>query len=309
MEHEEGIDLIKQQTSAHLVALFTVLVWGTTFIATKVLLNDFSPVEILVYRFLIGYVAMLLCKPRILPFRNVKEELLYAGAGASGLVLYYLLENVALTYTLAANVSVIVSVAPLFTALFSRLVWREERFHLNFLLGFLLAFFGIAWISFSGRGVSLNPVGDLLCVLAGVAWGIYSVLCRKISDLGHPTILTTRRTFFYAILLMIPCGWLMDFRWGLERFQNWENVGNYLFLGLLASAVCFITWNWSVGVLGAVRVSVYIYLIPVVTVITAVVVLQEPVSLSTVGGTLLALAGLVLSEWKPKQQKERELML
>ncbi|MGI6498244.1 MAG: DMT family transporter [Oscillospiraceae bacterium] len=298
--------MIKQQTSAHLLALFTVFVWGTTFIATKVLLEDFSPVEILVYRFLIGYVVIFLLRPRLLPFRSLKEELLYACAGASGLTLYYLLENIALTYTLAANVSVIVSVAPLFTALLSRLIWREERFRLTFLLGFLLAFLGIIWISFSGSAVSLNPVGDLLCVLAAVAWGIYSVLCRKISSLGHHTVLTTRRIFFYGILLMIPCTPFMDFRWGLERFQNGGIIVNYLFLGILASAVCFITWNWAVGVLGAVRVSVYIYLVPVVTVVTAVLILGEPVALATVGGTLLALGGLVLSEWKPRRQKKEE---
>ena len=287
------------------MALGTVLIWGTTFISTKVLLSTVSPVEILIDRFLIGYVVMLLIKPRLLPFHSVKEEALFAAAGFSGLVVYYLLENMALTYTLASNVSVIVSIAPLFTALLSKLLWRDEPWNLPFFLGFLLAIVGIGWISFAGSGVSFHLMGDLLCILAAIAWAVYSILCKKISALGYSTILTTRRIFFYGILLMIPFGFAMDFHWGLERFLSWEVAGNFLFLGVLASAICFMTWNWSVGVLGAVRTSVYIYMIPAVTVMTATLILQEPLTWSSVGGTVLVLAGLALSQWKPGKIKEK----
>ena len=297
--------MIRRETAAHLVALGTVLIWGTTFISTKVLLSTVSPVEILIDRFLIGYVVMLLIKPRLLPFHSVKEEALFAAAGFSGLVVYYLLENMALTYTLASNVSVIVSIAPLFTALLSKLLWRDEPWNLPFFLGFLLAIVGIGWISFAGSGVSFHLMGDLLCILAAIAWAVYSILCKKISALGYSTILTTRRIFFYGILLMIPFGFAMDFHWGLERFLSWEVAGNFLFLGVLASAICFMTWNWSVGVLGAVRTSVYIYMIPAVTVMTATLILQEPLTWSSVGGTVLVLAGLALSQWKPGKIKEK----
>jgi drug/metabolite transporter (DMT)-like permease len=294
--------LRNQKTTAHLMALGTALVWGTTFIATKLLLLEFSPVEILIDRFLIGYLVMLILKPRLLSFHSVKEELLFAGAGLTGLVLYYLMENVALTYTLASNVSVIVSVAPMFTALLSRMIWKQEKLSRNFVFGFILAILGIAIISFAGGAISLHPFGDLLCVLAAALWAVYSVLCKKISALGYNIILTTRRIFFYGILLMIPFGFGMKFRWGLERFQNGTTIGYFLFLGVLASAICFMTWNWSVGVLGAVRTSAYIYLIPVVTVVTAVLFLHEPITWSSAIGTILALAGLILSEWKPKKR-------
>ena len=307
-QKKEGIGLKNQRATAHLLALGTALVWGTTFIATKILLLEFSPVEILIDRFIIGYLVMLAIKPRLLRFHSWKEERMFIGAGLTGLVFYYLLENIALTDTLASNVSVIVSIAPMFTALLSRIVWKQEKLRKTFVLGFFLAIMGIAIISFSGGTVSFHPVGDLLCVLAAAMWAIYSVLCKKISALGYPTILTTRRIFFYGILLMIPFGVGMQFRWGLHRFLNGANLGYFLFLGVLASALCFMTWNWSVGVLGAVHTSAYIYLIPVVTVVTAVLILHEPITWPSAIGMVLALSGLILSEWKPKQQQEGQLV-
>lgn len=119
---------MKQTKSAgHLAALFTILVWGTTFISTKVLLADFQPVEILFFRFVLGLVALLAADPRPLKGTTAKQELTFAAAGLCGVCLYYLLENVALTYTMASNVGVIISVAPCFTALLSRLFLQQEE--------------------------------------------------------------------------------------------------------------------------------------------------------------------------------------
>lgn len=101
-----------QRSAGHLAALFTVLIWGTTFISTKVLLADFQPAEILFFRFALGFAALLLVCPRRLELNDPRQELLFAAAGLCGICLYYLLENIALTYTMASNVGVIISVAP-----------------------------------------------------------------------------------------------------------------------------------------------------------------------------------------------------
>ncbi|WP_293728163.1 DMT family transporter [uncultured Phascolarctobacterium sp.] len=103
--------------SGHLAALFTILIWGTTFIATKILLTALTPVEILFLRFALGLAALWLARPQRLRTQNYKQELTLAAAGLCGICLYYLLENIALTYTLASNVGVIISAAPFLTAL------------------------------------------------------------------------------------------------------------------------------------------------------------------------------------------------
>ncbi len=146
---------------------------------------------------------------------------------------------------------------------------------------------------------------------------------------GHPY---HAQDIFYGILFMVPALFLFDFRgqrakwaylyghlataasthnyaacsevvcreFGLERFADMTHLLNILYLGLGASALCFVTWNLAVKALGAVKTSVYIYMVPVITVVTSVLVLKEPVMWVSAVGTVLAVAGLFLSEYNGK---------
>ena len=238
----------------HLAALFTVVNWGTTFIATKLLLEAFTPIEILLFRFVLGFLALWLVCPRRLKVGDWHREAVFAAAGLTGVCLYYLLENIALTFSTASNVGVIVSASPLFVALFTLLLSRgKERPRWSFLLGFVVSMAGICLISFNGSQLSLDPRGDLLAVLAAVVWAVYSLLTKQIGGYGWNVIQTTRRIF----------GW---------------------------------------GTLGPIRTMVYIYLVPVITVVCSVLILHEVVTLMSAGGTLLTLVGLALSQWDSLKQ-------
>ena len=288
--------------AGHLAALLTIMIWGTTFISTKVLLTGFLPVEILFFRFVMGLLALLAVCPRRLKGTTARQEFAFAAAGLCGVCLYYLLENIALTYTMASNVGVIISVAPFFTALLSHLfLHQDEKLRPGFFLGFAVAMAGIILISFNGSSLQFGPTGDLLALLAAFLWACYSILTKKISSYGYPTILTTRRIFFYGILFMVPTLFFFDFQWDLTRFANPVYLLNILFLGLGASALCFVTWNFAVKRLGAVRTSIYIYMVPVITLIASVLILHEPFTWMTGVGMFLTLAGLLLSEYKTKK--------
>jgi drug/metabolite transporter (DMT)-like permease len=181
---------------------------------------------------------------------------------------------------------------------------EEGKLQANFLVGFVVAMAGILLISFNGSKLELNPRGDLLALLASLVWACYSILTKKISGYGYNTILTTRRVFFYGILFMIPALFLFDFKLELIRFTNPVYIFNIIYLGLGASALCFVTWNFAVKVLGAVKTSIYIYMVPVITVVTSVLILHERITALSAVGTLLTLAGLFLSESKMSFRKE-----
>jgi drug/metabolite transporter (DMT)-like permease len=288
-----------KNTTGHLAALLTIIIWGTTFISTKILLVDFQPVEILFFRFVLGLLALLLVHPHRLKGTTVRQEVTFAAAGLCGICLYYLLENIALTYTQASNVGVIISVAPFFTAILTHLVEKSgEKLRANFFLGFVVAMVGIFLISFNGSKLELNPMGDILALLAAFVWACYSVLTRKISGFGYPTVLTTRRVFCYGILFMLPALFLFDFRLELNRFASLVYLFNLIYLGLGASALCFVTWNFAVKALGAVKTSIYIYMVPVITVVTSALILHEKITILSGVGTILTLAGLFLSARK-----------
>ena len=137
-----------------------------------------------------------------------------------------------------------------------------------------------------------------------MVWACYVILTRKISAWGWNTILTTRRTFIWGIFWMLPALLAFDCRLGLERFANPVYLGNLIFLGFGASAVCFVTWNLAVKLLGPVKTSVYTYLAPVITVAASVLILHEPITPLAALGAVLTLAGLLLSQGKSLLKKE-----
>lgn len=289
----------KKEIKGHLFSLFTIFIWGTTFISTKILLKAFTPIEILFIRFVIGYFALLALYPHRLKLKERKQELYFAGAGLCGITLYFLLENIALTYTLASNVGVIISIAPFFTAIFAHLLLAGEKMRAQFFIGFAVAVAGIFLISFNGSSqLKLNPMGDILAILAAVVWAIYSVLTKKISGYHYHTISVTRRIFFYGLLFMMPVLFIFKFEPDIGQIVKPVNLFNIIFLGFGASAICFVTWNYALKILGAVKTSVYIYMVPVITVITSVLILHETITGTAVLGILLTLAGLFISEIK-----------
>lgn len=285
-------------------ALITILIWGTTFISTKVLLTALSPIEILFLRFVIGYLALWLAAPRRLVLTDHKQEGWFAAAGLCGVALYYGFENLALSMTQASNVGVIISIAPFFTVLFSAVFLKQKRPGLRFFLGFLMAMAGIMLISFNQQAVEIYPLGDGLAVIAAMIWAIYCLISRKISELGYNVLLTTRRTFFYGLVLMLPLV-MTQFSADFQILSEPSVLMNLVFLGLGASALCFVTWNYSVGILGSVKTSVTIYIVPVITAVASAWVLHEPLTPRVILGLGLTLGGLLLSQ-KINQEKEQK---
>ena len=301
-------------------ASVSVFLWGITFVCTKYLLRSFSSYEILLLRFVLAYLALWIFRPKILRITEKKHELYFAFAGLSGVTAYQLMENMAISYTSASNVSIIVSICPIFAALFLQIFFKERQLTLFFNVGFILAIVGVALVSFNGVvEFNLNPKGDFLALGAALCWGVYSLCVAKINMLGLETALATRRIFHWALLFMLPIGIfsLLKQGWALpseinsisvilepafnkSRFANPLNWLNLCFLGLGASAFCFAAWNIACERLGTVRATVGIYLIPVVTIFFAFFALGEKISLMGAVGAAITIAGLFVSEIKKK---------
>ena len=285
------------QLRYHLLALAACIVWGTTFVSTKVLINyGLTPASIFLYRFLIAYVAIWLIAPRRLWASSVADELTLLVAGIAGGSLYYILENSALRFTLATNVSFLVSTTPLLTALVIRYFHRGgERIRRSFVWGSMVALAGVACVVFNGRFIlQLNPLGDTLTLLASLMWAIYGLAIKRI-DARYEVLFITRKVFFYGLLTILPL-----FAWQRPVFGsvllNPVVAGNLLFLGLMASMLCYVIWNVAVKHLGAVRASNYIYLNPLVTLITASLVLGEHITAVALAGGACILAGVYWAE-------------
>ncbi|MDR0907933.1 MAG: DMT family transporter, partial [Rikenellaceae bacterium] len=281
----------------HVAAVVTIVVWGTTFVSTKVLINNgLTPVEIFGYRFLVAYIGIWFFSSRKLVADSLRDELLFVGAGVTGGSLYFIAENTALETTLASNVSMLVCTAPLWTALLSRLIYPKDKVGANLWAGTLIALPGMALVVFNGSFVlEINPIGDLLSMAGAFAWAFYSIILRTLGK-RYDTVFITRKVFFWGLVTLIPFLFLPSSRLNLAALAVPAVWSNLLFLSVVASLVCFVVWNRILKEIGIVKASNYIYLNPAVTMLTAVIFLGEKITWQAILGLFLIVGGLWIAE-------------
>ena len=225
--------------------------------------------------------------------------------GVTGGTLYFLTENSAsaMNYTTTTNTSLIVSLSPLVASFLISLFFRSLRLTRIQALGSLMAALGVAVVVLNGRFVlHLSPLGDSLAFGAALCWGFYSMLMIP-ANLKYDTAFVTRKVFIYGLLAMIPY-----YLWKPEEATIFTSSVlfsldlsvylNLLFLGCVASMLCFLAWNWVLKKLGAVVATNYVYFNPVTTILFAWAILSEQITIYFLLGTALILIGMYLADKK-----------
>ena len=279
-----------------LLAAVIVGVWGTTFVNTKVLYNSgLTPLEIFFLRFLIAYICIWFISPRRLFSRTWHDELIMLLLGVTGGSVFFLAENYAVGLTYVNNVSFIVCTAPLMTVILGIAFVRSIKARWPLIIGSLVALAGVAIVIFNGSIVlHLNPWGDLLALLASVCWAVYSLLMRKVSH-AYSAVFITRKIFFYGLVTVLPAFFFDPWTAAPSMLLMPKVVLNLLFLGLVASFLCFVLWTLVIGKIGAMTSSNYLYLNPVTTVVASAVFLSEPMTAIAYVGSALILAGVAVA--------------
>ena len=294
----------------HLVAFVVVAIWGSTFVFTKMLLlAGLTPAQIFTLRFIIAYVLLLgysLFTHRFLLFSSSwRDELLMFALGVTGGSLYFLTENSAMNYTTTTNTSLIVSLSPLIATFLISLFYQSQRLNRVQSAGSLMAALGVVIVVLNGRFVlHLSPIGDSLAFSAALCWGFYSLLMIP-ANLRYDTLFITRKVFVYGLLSMIPYYlWKPEetviFTASVLSVLDLPVLLNLLFLGCVASMLCFLAWNWVLKKLGAVIATNYVYFNPVTTILFAWAVLSEQITVYFLLGTVLILLGMILVDKYPK---------
>ena len=295
----------------HLVAFVVVAIWGSTFVSTKMLLlAGLSPAQIFTLRFIIAYVLLLAYsfvmqnsggKPFQLFSKCWQDEVLMFALGITGGTLYFLTENSAMNYTTTTNTSLIVSLSPLVASFLISLFFRSLRLTRVQALGSLMAALGVVVVVLNGHFVlHLSPLGDSLAFGAALCWGFYSMLMIP-ANLKYDTVFVTRKVFIYGLLAMIPYFLLFPEESQIFNFSTLQSFNssillNLLFLGCVASMLCFLAWNWVLKKLGAVVATNYVYFNPVTTILFAWAILSEQITIYFLLGTALILLGMFLAD-------------
>ena len=283
----------KKQLMGHLLSLICAIAWGTSFLVSKDLMEKLTPVQLMLMRFVIAWLAVWVIYPKW--YFNWREEGRFIVLSLVGNTLYYLAENTALRLTLASNVSILVSAAPIASALLLRLFEPGERLSGRQIAGIGIAFFGVLFVVFNGVFVlKLNPLGDLLALAAAFCWALYGFLAKRVMD-RYDTFLSTRKLMFYGMVTTIP---LLIFEHGDLtgiRMMKFNDLSGLLYLGLICSALCYLMWNSAIADIGAMKANLYVYAVPVVTMIAGAAFLNEIITWGGAIGVVLVIGGMLLS--------------
>lgn len=280
----------------HLLTALVVVIWGTTFVSTKVLLqNGLGPIEIMFYRFLLAYLGILLISHKRWWADNWKDEGMLMLSGLTGGTFYFIAENTALGITQASNVALLVCTTPIFTALMSNWFYKEPL-RKNMLLGSLIALVGVGMVVFSGSVLlQINPLGDFLSIVAALMWAIYCLILKPLGK-RYSTAFITRKVFLYSVLSLLVYFLFDPLQIKPDILFNPIVALNLLFLGIMASMLCFIAWNAAVKVLGPSKTANYIYVQPFSTLVLSSIILSEVITVLSMIGALCIIGGIYLAE-------------
>ncbi|MBR6489060.1 MAG: DMT family transporter [Muribaculaceae bacterium] len=291
----------KRQTGTwwfHVLAILVIVVWGASFPCTKLLLAaDLTPTEIFVYRSIIAYLGLLVISRFKVSLWGWRDELLAVLCGLTGGAMYFVLQNIALDLTLLSDVVVVVAINPLLTTILAAIFLKEEHFSWKILLGSAVAFAGVVVVMMRNGFVwGDGLLGNLLALLAALAWAVYSVLLKRVQG-RHSTLDITRKVMVYGTLFALPVMFFEPLT-PLATLLRPSVLANMLFLALVCSMAAFFLWNLVIKKIGTIRASNYLYLDPVVSIVIGVIMIHEPVGLVAVIGCALVLLGVVMVEKK-----------
>lgn len=276
------------------------MIWGETFVSTKMLLNaGLMPADIFFYRFLLAYVLTWFVSYKRLFCRNFTDELTTFALGVLGGSLYFLTENMALVYSTASNVAILLSSCPLLTALLLSIFYKSERLSKKQIFGSFLAFIGMVMVVLNGQLIlHLNPRGDALAIGAAVCWAFYSLLMKRVMH-KYSSWFISRKVFFYGLLTILPYYALVSpLNTDVSILTRPVVYGNLLYLGSVASMFCYIMWNWTLSKLGAVKATNYLYLQSLFTMVFASLILHERITWMAIAGAAILILGMIRAERK-----------
>lgn len=288
---------------AYLALVVTLLIWGSTFVVTKVVLREIGPMLLTGLRFVIAFAVLAplaarqgfrlktIFKPTFLLF------------GLTGTTLYYALQNAGLNYTSVSSASLILSIIPAITAVLA-VIFLKEHLSVRQIMGISLVTVGMILVALdnSGSSDSGNPLlGNLLILGSALAWAIYTIQGRKLVD-EHPALVMTAASTGAGMLFLIPfVGWEISTS-ALPHLSllGWLGIA---YLGLAASGLTMYLWNYALHFLPASVATPFVNLVPIIGLASAFGMGERPPLIQIAGGGL-AILGVFLSSFSGGKSEE-----
>lgn len=286
----------RTRLTASFYATLSISFWGVSFVSTKAVLGKLDPYSLLVVRFGIGVIFLLLLlllqRNRLLVSIKYIPHLLILGV--LGVFVHQVLQATALLTISASSAGWLISFSPVFTFILS-ILFLHEKISFAKASGIIFAIIGVLLITTARNGESIQVtlnIGFLLMMLSTLNWAVYSILLKSLA-IPYPPLLVTFYMSLMGLLLTTPF---------LIRNKGWESLSlltqqewaHLLFLGIFVSGIAYWYWAKALEVLEATRVSMFLYLEPITTLIAAVLLLHEKISIISIAGGIIIIIGVII---------------
>ncbi|WP_397545327.1 DMT family transporter [Rossellomorea vietnamensis] len=287
---------MKTKDVASLYATMSISFWGISFVSTKAVLGTLDPYTLLVLRFGIGalFLLMLLLLKGYrlpIPLKYVPHLIVL---GVLGVFIHQVIQATALLNIDASSAGWMISFSPVFTVILS-MMFLHEKMTISKALGMIIAITGVLMVTTAGSGQSIGftvNIGYFLMILSTLNWAVYSVLLKKLR-IELPSLVITFYMSLLGFSLTIPF---------LIRNRGWEGISqlsnvewaHLIFLGVFVSGIAYWYWAKALEVLDASKVSMFLYLEPVTTLIAAILLLHEKIFLISILGGVIIIIGVVI---------------
>lgn len=286
---------MKKKLLSYWKPLFAVVVWGASFIATKIALEEIKPLSIIFLRLILATILLTILaiyskKSFALSWKNHGGIFILALIAA----FHLWIQVTGMQYTTAANTGWIIGTAPIFMAIVGFIVFKESLSPIR-IFGILLAFFGLLLLISNGDFSSidfLSNKGDFLVLASAFTWSVYSAVNKKIS-LTYSPLLTILFLFVMMAIIILPFSInsaSINSVLGLST-KGWIAI---LFLGIFCSGIAYVLWAQSLKEMDSIKVGAFLYLEPFVTVYAAWLILKEEITFLIILSGVIITIGVVL---------------
>ncbi len=288
-------NVLKSYISILLVCLF----WGFSFISTKICLQWFTPFSLAFFRFLIASIILfIVLKVSEKDIRIEKKDISrFVLCGFSGVFLYFAFENLAIEMLSASLAAIFLALLPAF-AIFADYIFLKAPFTKSKVISVSMSVLGAIFVAgFNIDNNSNMVLGIILIILSVVSWIAFSYLSAPLQQKYSPLKSTFYQSLFGTIFF------LMALPFGMPSFEGFNMTGilNLIFLGVICSAICYILYNFALKHISIVICSIFINLMPIITVVASMFILNEKINpMQAIGAALIIGSVFVVTN---KQEK------
>ncbi len=276
-----------------------VVIWGASFIATKIALEEIAPLAIIFLRLILASILLFILavyskKSFAIDLKNHGGIFILALIAA----FHLWIQVTGMQYTTAANTGWIIGTAPIFMAIVGFVIFKESLSPIR-IFGILLAFFGLLMLISKGDFSSIDLLsnqGDFLILASAFTWSIYSAVNKKIS-LSYSPLLTILFLFVMMAIIISPFSINSAAIQSVISFsaKGWIAI---FFLGIFCSGVAYVLWAQALKEMDSVKVGAFLYFEPFVTVFAAWLMLREDITFMMILSGIIISIGVMLVNFK-----------